>query len=34
MAGTIEIEGTGAVLEGNLAAAVINVNLDPVLEIM
>ena len=31
MAGTIEINGTGGILEGNLDDAIINVNTDPVL---
>ena len=30
MAGTIEINGTGGIIEGNLGAANVNVNLDPV----
>ena len=30
MAGTIEINGTGGIIEGNLGAANVNVNLDPI----
>ena len=32
MVGTIEINGTGGILEGNLAAAAVNVNTDAVLD--
>ena len=31
--GTIEINGTGGIIEGNLEAAIVNVNLDPVMEL-
>ena len=30
MAGTIEINGTGGIIEGDLGAANVNVNLDPI----
>ena len=33
MAGTIEINGTGGIIEGNLGAANVNVNLDAALEL-